>query len=193
MENKDKFIIDIFKSCEALLEGHFLLSSGRHSDMYCQCAKLLQYPDKAEKVLNIVAEKLQNIDFDIIVGPAMGGIIVSYELARQTGKPGIFAERQDNKMAIRRGFEIKKGQKVIISEDVITTGKSSLEVAKVIEELGGEVVGICCLVDRRGEETQLPYPVFAGIELHIKSYDKEECPLCKEGKPYIKPGSRKIN
>ncbi|MCT8978200.1 orotate phosphoribosyltransferase [Clostridium sp. CX1] len=193
MENNQKFIIDIFKECEALLEGHFLLSSGRHSDMYCQCAKLLQYPDKAEKVLNIVAQKLKNIDFDIIVGPAMGGVVVSYELARQTGKPGIFAERQDNIMTIRRGFEIKKGQKVIISEDVITTGKSSLEVAKVIEAQGGEVVGICCLVDRRGEGNELPYPVYDAMKLHIKSYDKEDCPLCKEGIPYVKPGSRKIN
>ena len=134
----DNLVVNTLKEVGALLEGHFLLSSGRHSNRYCQCAKLLQYPDKAEKVLKIVAEKLKNIDFDIVVGPAMGGIVVSYELARQLGKPGIFAERQDGEMTLRRGFEIKKGQKVVISEDVITTGKSSLEVAKVIEELGGD-------------------------------------------------------
>ncbi|PRR79093.1 Orotate phosphoribosyltransferase [Clostridium liquoris] len=193
MDNTDKMVIDTLKECDALLEGHFLLSSGRHSNRYCQCAKLLQYPDKAEKVLKIVAEKLKNIDFDIVVGPAMGGIVVSYELARQLGKPGIFAERQDGEMTLRRGFEIKKGQKVVISEDVITTGKSSLEVAKVIEELGGEVVGLCCIVDRKSEGIEIPYPIYSAVKLQINTYDKEECPLCKSRIPYIKPGSRNMN
>ncbi|WP_027626764.1 orotate phosphoribosyltransferase [Clostridium lundense] len=192
MNNTDKMIIDTLKECDALLEGHFLLSSGKHSDRYCQCAKLLQYPDKAEKVLKIVAEKLKEVDFDMVVGPAMGGIVVSYELARQLGKPGIFAERQDGEMTLRRGFEIKKGQKVVISEDVITTGKSSLEVARIIEELGGEVVGLCCIVDRRSEGVQIPYPIYSAIKLQINTYDKEECPLCKQGLEYIKPGSRNI-
>lgn len=101
-------VIDILKESNALLEGHFLLSSGRHSNRYCQCAKLLQYPQKAEKVISVIAQKLKNVDFNIIVGPAMGGVIVSYELARQTNRPGIFAERKDGIMCIRRGFEIKK-------------------------------------------------------------------------------------
>ncbi|WP_123054424.1 orotate phosphoribosyltransferase [Clostridium sp. JN-1] len=192
MENTDKMVIDTLKETDALLEGHFLLSSGRHSNRYCQCAKLLQYPDKAEKVLKVVADKLKDVDFDIIVGPAMGGVVVSYELARQTGKPGIFAERQDGKMTIRRGFEIKKGQKAIISEDVITTGKSFLEVADVIKALGGEVVGITCIVDRRAEGVEVEYPMYSAVKLDIKSYEKEECPMCKEGTPYIKPGSRNI-
>lgn len=183
-------ILNIFKEAGALLEGHFLLSSGKHSDRYCQCAKLLQYPDKAEKVLKVVAEKLKNVDFDIIVGPAMGGILVSYELARQTGKPGIFAERENGEMTIRRGFVIEKGQKVIISEDVVTTGKSSGEVAKVIENMGGEVVGIACLVDRSVEE--IAYPIFSSVKLEIKTYDKKDCPLCKKGMEYVKPGSRNI-
>ncbi|MBC2579827.1 orotate phosphoribosyltransferase [Clostridium sp. DJ247] len=192
MGNKDEMIIDTLKEAGALLEGHFLLSSGRHSDRYCQCAKLLQYPDKAEKVLAVVADKIKDVDFDIIVGPAMGGVVVSYELARQTKKPGIFAERQDGVMTIRRGFEITEGQKVIISEDVITTGKSSLEVAEVIKSLGGEVVGLCCIVDRRAEAVDMPYPIYSAIQLDIKSYEKESCPMCVEGKPYIKPGSRNI-
>lgn len=185
-------VIDILRECEALLEGHFLLSSGRHSNRYCQCAKLLQYPDKAEQVLSIVADKLKDIDFDIVVGPAMGGVVVAYELARQLNKPGIFTERQEGIMTLRRGFEIKKGQKVIISEDVITTGKSSLEVAKLIEELGGEVVALCSIVDRREEGIQAPYPVYSAIKLEVNSYEKEECPLCKENIPYVKPGSRNI-
>lgn len=192
MENTDKMVIDTLKEVGALLEGHFLLSSGKHSNRYCQCAKLLQYPDKAEKVLKVVADKLKNIDFDMIVGPAMGGVVVSYELARQTGKPGIFAERQDGVMTIRRGFEIEKGQKVIISEDVITTGKSFLEVAEIIKSLGGEVVGISCIVDRRAEGVTIEYPLYSAVKLDIKSYEKESCPMCKEGTPYIKPGSRNI-
>lgn len=190
--NNDKMVLDTLKEVGALLEGHFLLSSGKHSNRYCQCAKLLQYPDKAEKVLKVVAEQLKDVDFDMVVGPAMGGVVVSYEVARQVKKPGIFAERQDGEMTIRRGFEINKGQKVIISEDVITTGKSSLEVAKVIEELGAEVVGLCCIVDRRAEGVEFPYPIYSAVKLEIKSFGKEECPMCKEGTPYVKPGSRNI-
>lgn len=186
----NSIVINILKEVGALLEGHFLLSSGKHSNRYCQCAKLLQYPDKAEKVLKVVADKIKDLDFDIVVGPAMGGVVVSYELARQTGKPGIFAERQDGNMTVRRGFEIKPGQKVIISEDVITTGKSSLEVAEVIKSLGGEVVGLCCIVDRRTEAVNIPYPVYSAVSLEIETYIKDECPLCKKGIECIKPGSR---
>jgi orotate phosphoribosyltransferase len=186
--NKDNMVIDTLKESEALLEGHFLLSSGRHSSRYCQCAKLLQYPDKAEKVLNVVTEKLKGVDFDIIIGPAMGGIIVAYELAKQTGKPGIFSERVEGRMTLRRGFEIRKGEKAIISEDVITTGKSSLEVAEIIKEAGGEVVALACIVDR--SNISLPYPVYSAVKLEIESYMPSECPLCRSGVPYVKPGSR---
>ncbi len=181
-------VINILKSCEALLEGHFLLSSGRHSDRYCQCAKLLQYPEEAEKVLAVLKENLKDVPFDLVVGPAMGGIIVAYELGRQTGKPALFTERDNGEMTLRRGFEIKKGQRVLIAEDVVTTGKSSLETAKVIESFGGEVVGIGCIVDRSAGSA--PLPVYSAVELQIESYKEEECPLCKEGVPYVKPGSR---
>lgn len=190
--NTDEMVIDTLRESGALLDGHFLLSSGRHSDRYCQCAKLLQYPDKAAKVLKVVADKLADVDFDLVVGPAMGGVVVAYELARQVKKPGIFAERADGEMTIRRGFEITKGQKIIISEDVITTGKSSLEVAKVIHEMGGEVVGLACIVDRRAEGVDFPYPIYSAVKLEIKSYEKDVCPMCKEGTPYVKPGSRNI-
>lgn len=185
-------IIDILKDCEALLEGHFLLSSGRHSDKYCQCAKLLQYPDKAEKVLSVVKEQLQNVDFDIVVGPAMGGIIVAYELGRQLGKPAIFTERENGEMTLRRGFDIKPGQKVIITEDVVTTGKSFKEAAEVIKKYGGEVVGVVCIVDRSNGEKVSEYPMYSAIRLNVASYEEKQCPLCKEGIPYIKPGSRNI-
>lgn len=188
--NKDNMVIDTLKETGALLTGHFLLSSGRHSDRYCQCAKLLQYPDKSEKVLKIVADKLKEVDFDIIVGPAMGGIIVAYELARQTDKPGIFAERVEGKMSIRRGFEIKKGDRVVISEDVITTGKSSLEVAEIIKEAGGEIAALACIVDRSSKS--MPYPVYSAVKLEIESFEPDICPLCKAGIPNVKPGSRNI-
>ena len=183
-------VIDILKEVGALLEGHFLLSSGRHSDRYCQCAKLMQYPDKAEKVLSVVTEQLKDVEFDIVLGPAMGGIVVAYELGRQLGKPAIFTERVDGVMSLRRGFEILPGQKVLITEDVVTTGKSSMETAEVIKSFGGEVVGIACVVDRRSNDIELP--VYSAIQLDIKSYDMEECPLCKENIPYVKPGSRNI-
>jgi orotate phosphoribosyltransferase len=183
-------VLKILKEVDALLEGHFLLSSGKHSNRYCQCAKLLQYPDKAEKVLSVAVDKIKDIEFDVVVGPAMGGIIVAYEIGRQTGKPAIFTEREDGVMTLRRGFEIHKGQRVLITEDVVTTGKSSKETAEVIRALGGEVVGIACIVDRSSGD--VGYPVYGCIELEIESYDKEECPLCKKGLPYVKPGSRKI-
>ena len=183
-------VIETLKEVGALLEGHFLLSSGRHSDKYCQCAKLMQYPDKAEKVLKVVKEQLDEVDFDIVVGPAMGGIVVAYEIGRQCNKPAIFTERVDGKMCLRRGFTIEKGQRVIITEDVVTTGKSSLETAEVIKEMGATVVGIACIVNRSNVEIGLP--VYSAVKLDIKSYEKEECPLCKENIPYIKPGSRDI-
>jgi orotate phosphoribosyltransferase len=189
---KEKMVIDTLIECEALLEGHFLLSSGRHSNRYCQCAKLLQYPDKAEIVLEVVKEQVKNLEVDLLVGPAMGGIIVAYELARQLKKPGIFTERKDGEMTLSRGFEIKKGQRVLITEDVVTTGKSTLEVIEVLKGLGAEVVGVCCIVDRRSEECPLKYPVYSACKLEIESFDKENCPLCKENMPYIKPGSRNI-
>ncbi|WP_160677873.1 orotate phosphoribosyltransferase [Clostridium sp. C8-1-8] len=184
-------VLEILKEVEALLEGHFLLSSGKHSNRYCQCAKLLQHPDKAEKVLSVVAKQLSEIDFDIVVGPAMGGVIVAYEVGRQLGKPAIFTERENGEMTLRRGFTIKPGQRVVITEDVVTTGKSFKEAAKVIESLGGEVVAVACIVDRTTSKVT-DYPMVSAIKLEIESYEKDECPLCKENIPYIKPGSRNI-
>lgn len=191
MANTDQMVIDTLKEVEALMEGHFLLSSGRHSNRYVQCAKLLQYPDKAAKVLQVAADKLKELDFDLVVGPAMGGIVAAYEMGRLLGKPAIFTERVDGVMTLRRGFEIAEGQKIIIMEDVVTTGKSSLETAKVLEEHGGKVIGIGCIVDRKSSDIDLP--IYSCIELNIESFDKEECPICEEGKiPVIKPGSRNI-
>jgi orotate phosphoribosyltransferase len=183
-------IIDLLKESEALLEGHFLLSSGRHSNRYVQCAKLLQYPDRAEKAVKLIVDKVKDLQIDVVVGPAMGGIIVAYELGRQLGKPAFFTERDEGQMKLKRGFFIEEGQKVLIAEDVVTTGKSSYEAIKVVEEYGGEVVGIAALIDRSSGD--LDYHIYAAGKLHIDTYDKDECPLCKAGLPIVKPGSRKI-
>lgn len=183
-------VIEELKQSEALLEGHFLLSSGRHSNRYCQCAKLLQYPDRAERVLSVVTEQLKGKQIDMVVGPAMGGIIVAYELGRQLGVPAIFTEREDGKMTLRRGFEVKPGQKLLITEDVVTTGKSSLETIEVLKSYGAEVVGIACIANRCTQE--LPYPIYGAVKLDIESWEPADCPLCKQGIPYVKPGSRKF-
>ncbi|MCQ2276762.1 MAG: orotate phosphoribosyltransferase [Bacteroidales bacterium] len=183
-------VIDELKQSEALLEGHFLLSSGRHSDRYCQCAKLLQYPDRAERVISVITEQVKDLPIDMVVGPAMGGIIVAYELGRQLGVPAIFTERVDNVMTLRRGFEVKPGQKLLITEDVVTTGKSSLETIEVLKSFGAEVIGVACLADR--SQGNFPYPIYSATKLDIQSWEPDECPLCKQGLPFVKPGSRKF-
>lgn len=187
----DNKVIDVLKETGALLEGHFLLSSGRHSSRYCQCAKLLQYPDKAEKVINFITEKIKDMHIDKVIGPAMGGILVAYEVGKQLGKPAMFTERVNGIMELRRGFEIKKGDKILITEDVVTTGKSSYETAEIIKDMGGEVVGIACIVDRSIEH--IKYPVFSAVKLEIETFEPENCPLCKQNIPFVKPGSRTMN
>ena len=198
--------IDLLKDSGALLEGHFLLSSGRHSDRYFQCAKLLQYPDKAEAALKQVAEKIKadiksgKIKVDIIAGPAMGGIIAAWEVARQLGLPAIFTERDENgAMTLRRGFEIQNGQNVLIVEDVVTTGKSSKECATALVKEGAVISGLACVVDRRSQETinseQLAVDkefFYPAVKLTAGNWDASECELCKKGIPSVKPGSRKI-
>ena len=183
----------ILKETEAFLEGHFLLSSGRHSGEYVQCAKVLRFPDQAAKVLAPVAAMLKEIEVDVIVGPAMGGVIVAYELGRQCGKEALFTERKDGEMQLRRGFHIEPGAKIIIAEDVVTTGKSTVETKIALEKLGGVVVGLACIADRRPAGFDLDFPVYAAIELAIESYEPNQCPLCKAGEiALVKPGSRNL-
>jgi orotate phosphoribosyltransferase len=189
-ENMSTDVVKILKECDALLEGHFLLSSGKHSNRYCQCAKLMQYPDKTEKVISIVTEKVKDLGIDVVVGPAMGGITAAYELGRQLNKRAIFTERENNIMTLRRGFTIKPGENILIMEDVVTTGKSSLETAKVLEGMGGIVIGIGCIVDRKSSEIDLP--IYSAVELEFETYEADSCPLCKDGSSPVKPGSRKF-
>jgi orotate phosphoribosyltransferase len=192
--------IDLLLESGALLEGHFLLSSGRHSDKYFQCAKLLQYPEKARFALEPVAHKINEdiktgkIKVDIIVGPAMGGIIAAWEVARQLGLPAIFTERDETGvMVLRRGFEVQNGQNIIIVEDVVTTGKSFLECAAALETAGAKVSALACVVDRRADNAEdPPYPFYPAVKLSVSNWDQSECELCKKGIPVVKPGSRKI-
>lgn len=189
MSNID--VIEILKECNALLEGHFLLSSGKHSNRYVQCAKVLRYPDHAAKVLSLVVDKIKDLDIDLVVGPAMGGVVVSYELGRQLGKEAVFTERKDNVMELRRGFEVKPGAKIIIAEDVVTTGKSTKETKKVLEDLGGEVIGVACIANRTKEDIGMP--IYSAIDLDIQVYESDACPLCEEGKiDLVKHGSREF-
>jgi orotate phosphoribosyltransferase len=193
-----KDTITLLKESGALLEGHFLLSSGRHSDRYFQCARLLQYPGLAEAALAAVAGSLRadigagKLAVDAVVGPAMGGIVVAYELGRQLGLPAFFTERDDRGiMALRRGFGVEKGQRFLIAEDVVTTGKSSGESAGVLEALGGRVAALACVVDRRAAEAPLPWPLYAACRVDVATWEAESCELCKKGVPAVKPGSRR--
>ena len=187
-------VLELLKESEALLEGHFLLSSGKHSDRYVQCAKLLMYPERAEEVCKVIKKKLEdaNVKVDAVVGPAMGGIVIAYELARALGVRAMFTERENEEMTLRRGFFINEGEKVLVVEDVVTTGKSSLETIKVLKEHGAEVLGIASIVDRTNGKVNLEYPLFPAIALSVNAYENTDCPLCDKGEiELVKPGSRK--
>ena len=181
-------MIDLLIRTESLLKGHFELSSGLHSNQYFQCAKLLQYPEYAEKTGKQLAELFDANKIDAVLGPALGGIIIGYETAKALGKKSIFTERKDGIMTLRRGFHINKGEKVLIIEDVITTAKSTMESIKIIESFGGNIAGIGCIVDRSKRQTALKIESLIQIDPEI--YTPEECPMCKLGQSIEKPGSR---
>lgn len=192
MINRER-VIEILKEADALLEGHFILTSGRHSNQYMQCAKVLQYPWLTEELSEGLADSFKDKGVEIVIGPAMGGIVIAYELARKLKAKNIFAERENGKMTLRRGFVIPKGAKVLVAEDVITTGGSVREVIDIVKDHGGEVVGVALLVDRSNGTIDFGVPLAAALTTEVISYTEEECPLCKEGNmPAIKPGSRSL-
>jgi orotate phosphoribosyltransferase len=183
--------IGIFSQAGALLEGHFRLTSGRHSNQYMQCAQVLKYPAFTEQLARHLAEVFKDDEVQLVVGPAMGGIVVAYEVARQLGVPGMFMERENGAMALRRGFAIEPGQRVLVVEDVVTTGGSVKEVIEVVRQLGGQVVGVGVLVDRSNGSVDFGVKQAAVLSLDITSWEAEHCPLCQEGRlPVVKPGSR---
>jgi orotate phosphoribosyltransferase len=190
--------IALLKQSGALLEGHFLLSSSRHGDRYFQCARLLMYPDRAAVALSEIVEKLKadmkagKLKIDAVVGPAMGGIIVAYELGRQLGLPALFTERDESSAMTLRRFELEADQNILIAEDVVTTAKSSGECAKALEERGVKIAALACIVDRRASGVELPWPFYAASRVDAANWDAGECALCKKGVPLVKPGSRKF-
>ena len=183
--------LKVLKKTNALLEGHFILSSGLHSAHYVQCAKLLSYPKLSEKFVKSLASKIKKRikKIDIILSPAMGGIIVGYEIGKLLGKETIFCERVNKKFTLRRGFSIKKNSRVLIVEDVITTGKSSLECFKLIKKYKAKLVGFACLIDR-SDKTKINHKIITQVKLKIPTYRKKDLPSFIKNKAVTKPGSR---
>ena len=182
---------EILKDSEALLTGHFLLTSGKHSDKYMQCAKVLQYPSYAEELLKGISNDFKSDNVDVVIAPATGGIIVGYELARQLGCKNIFAERENGEMTIRRGLEIERGTRVLVAEDVTTTGGTVQEIIDLSTCLGAEVVGVALLVDRSMGAVDFKVKTRSAYAANVVAWEANDCPLCKEEKiPAVKPGSR---
>ncbi len=187
-------VFNIFKESGAIFEDHFKLTSGLHSGVYMQCAKLLQYPDRADKLAKAAAGILsKDIDIgkvDTVISPAVGGILWGYMLAFRIEKKMIFTERTDGEMQLRRGFDLREGEKIIIAEDVITTGGSVKEVIKICEDRGAEVAGVISIVDRNSG-VDFGYPYYNMLKIDIEIFEPEKCPMCRKGQEIVYPGSRK--
>ncbi len=190
--NEQDQLIEIFQKTGALLEGHFMLTSGRHSPTYFQCAKVLQYPEFLQKFSNEIVNHFQDIDIDIVITPAVGGIVLGTEIGRQLNKQTIFAEREQGVMTLRRGFEITPESNVLVIEDVITTGGSVNEVIELVRDSGAKVVGVGVLVDRSGGKVKLHEKQFSVTELEAVSYGDDEIPDDLANIPVLKPGSRSL-
>lgn len=188
---KETSILEMLDRAGAFLRGHFLLSSGLHSGKYLQCALLLTYPAYAEELCSRLASKFRYEKIGLVVGPAYGGIIVAYELARALGVKAIFTERKDGQMQLRRNFSIDKGERVLIAEDVVTTGSSVQDVIKAIKPYKPRIMGVAALIDRSGKKTPFGKIRFESLKkINIKTYKEKDCPLCKRKVPLAKPGSR---
>lgn len=180
----------LYESTGALLRGHFRLSSGLHSDTYLQSALVLQRPDDATRLGAALAGPFRGAGVDVVVAPAIGGILVAHEVARALGVRGLFTEREDGRMTLRRGFALRAGERCLVVEDVVTTGGSTREVIAAVEAAGGVGVGVGALVDRSGGKADLPSPRVALLTLEVPTYPPDACPLCRASVPVVKPGSR---
>lgn len=185
-------LLNMFRKTEALLEGHFRLTSGRHSNQYFQCAKVLQYTNYNTQICEKIVNHFKNYELDTVIAPALGGIIVGQEIARQLNKKFIFAEREQSALTLRRGFNLTENEKVLVCEDVVTTGGSVFEVIDIVKSFGARVVGVGYIVDRSNGKVNFGFPQFSTLSVNAVSYAPEECELCKQGIPLVKPGSRKI-
>ena len=183
-------ILDRFRRVGGLLEGHFRLTSGLHSAGYLQSALVLQHPREAEACGAALAEQLRGLGAQVVLSPALGGIVIGQEVARALGVRAVFAERQDGRLALRRGFTLEPGEKVLVVEDVVTTGGSTRETIDVARAAGAVVVGAAAIIDRSGGQQRLDVPFHALAEVSLPTYEPESCPLCLAGQPVVKPGSR---
>ncbi len=181
-------LVGLLKQTGVIMEGHFLLTSGRHSTCFLQCAQLLQYPQHAEKVCRLMAEPFRDENIDTVIGPAMGGVILSYETARALGARALFAERTgEGKMALRRGFRVEAGEKVLVVEDAITTGGSVQKVLDLLAGTGAEIAGVSIMIDRTSGQVDFGVPLKTLLSMEIESYAPEDCPLCRKKIPLQKP------
>jgi len=189
MDRKD--IMDVFERTGAVMRGHFILTSGLHSDIYMQCARVLQYPEYTELLVQNITSAFEGEEIDLVIGPAVGGIIVAYETGRQLGVPALFTERENGEMTLRRGFNITEGARVLVVEDVVTTGGSVKEVIEVVKNKEGIVAGVGLLVDRSGGKIDFGIKKEAVLTLDVRTYKPgDQCPMCRKGIPAVKPGSR---
>jgi orotate phosphoribosyltransferase len=184
-------VLELFRETGVLQEGHFLLSSGNHSARYLQCALVLQYPWHAERLVQPLAKAFRKADVDVVAAPALGGILVGYELARALQVRFLFAEREEGHMRFRRGLRVEPGERVLVAEDVVTTGGSVQEVLDCVREAEGIPIGVAAIVDRSGGKVNFGVPFHAVIALDVEHFPPDDCPLCQQGLPIIKPGSRK--
>lgn len=186
-------VMHIFENRDVILKGHFLLSSGLHSDRYVQCARIFEYPQVAEMLCGDLVEKLNGTEIDLVLGPAVGAITMAYEMGRQLGVQNMFAEREHGRMKLRRGFEIPAGARVLLVEDVITTGGSLRELLPLIEAAGASLTAVACIMDRTDGDVDFGVPMVSEMSVKVLTYEAGFCPLCKEGSIPVEHGSRHAN
>lgn len=189
--NKEEMLA-IFRETDGILKGHFQLASGRHSDTYMQCAKLFMYPKKSAMLCAELAKLLKGVAIDVVASPAVGGVIMGYQMAAELDVPNIFFERVNGEMTLRRGFTVEAGKRYLVVEDVVTTGGSVREVVLLIESMGGEVAAVASIVDRSNGKVDFGKPYYALLQMEVISYEPDECPLCKQGIPVTKPGTKAL-
>jgi orotate phosphoribosyltransferase len=183
-------LLDLYRRSGALLEGHFRLTSGLHSPGYMQCALVLQHPQHAEALGRLIADRARDLRPTVVLSPALGGVVIGQEVGRALGVRAIFAERQDGKLSLRRGFTLEANDRVLVVADVMTTGGSTRETIEVAKAAGGQVVGAASIVNRSGGELAFDVPYLSLLEIALPTYEPDRCPLCAQGLPVVKPGSR---
>jgi orotate phosphoribosyltransferase len=183
-------LLDLFRRSGALLDGHFRLSSGLHSSGYLQCALVLSRPSDAERLGRAIAELVNSLGATVVLSPALGGVVIGHEVGRALGIRALFAERQDGQLVLRRGFVLADNDRVLVVEDVLTTGGSTRETMQVARAAGAQVVGVASIVDRSGGSARFDVPFASLLAVNLPAYQPDECPLCAKGLPVVKPGSR---